>query len=179
MAGTKALYMVIDIPHHQAVLKARGIILRTFPLHVIDWIGDPIPQSSSFHLTTKDPMVSPLSLSPPPASDKTTEAKSEDGQSANQPPLKAQTVSDMPLRYELGFDSGIFVIVQPHQLPSFWHNAFQQMASWTGRVAANVSTWKEVFGQPSQPYLVLSMKPIDAQAFYWAVLPSMPWLVFP
>ncbi len=179
MAKTKALYMVIDLPHHQAVLKARGIVLRTFPLHEIDWIGDPIPQSSSFHLTTKDPMISPLSISPPPASDKTAEAKSEEDQSANVPPPKAQTVSDMPLRYELVFDGRMVVIVQPHHLPSFWDNAFQQMANWTGRVTANVSTWKEAFGQPSEPYLVLSMEPIDAQAFYWAVLPPMPWLVFP
>jgi len=179
MAKTKTLYMVIDIPHHQAVLKARGIILRTFPLHEIDWIGNPIPQSSSFHLTTKDPMISPLSISPPPASDKTAEAKSEEDQSANAPPLKAQTVSDMPLRYELVFEDGIVVIVQPHHLPSFWNNAFQQMANWTGRMTANVSIWKEAFGQPSEPYLVLSMEPIDAQAFYWAVLPPMPWLVFP
>jgi len=179
MAKTKALYMVIDIPHHQAVLKARGIVLRTFPLREIDWIGDPIPQSSSFHLTTKDPMVSPLSISPPPASDKTVEAKSEEDQSATLPPPKAQTVSDMPLRYELVFQDGIVVIVQPHHLPSFWGNAFQQLANWTGRVTANVSTWKESFGQPSEPYLVLSMEPIDAQAFYWAVLPPMPWLVFP
>lgn len=77
------------------------------------------------------------------------------------------------------FDNHMVVIVQPHHLSTFWDNTFQQLASWTGRVAAHVSTWKEVFGHPAAPYLVLSMEPADAQAFYWAVVAPMPWLVFP
>ena len=179
IAKTKSLYMIIDIPRKLGILKARGMTLRTFPFHDIAWIGNSIPQPSSFSLATKDPMISPLTLSPPPIPEKTAEATREEDQSSQVSAPKAQTVEDMPLRYELVLDDRMMVIIQTHHLPSFWDNAFQQMANWTGRVTANVSTWKEAFGQPSQPYLVLSMEPKDAQALYWAVLPPMPWLVLP
>ena len=180
MAKTKSLYMVVDLPNNLAVLKARGIALRTFPLQDIKWIGNPIGHPISLHLKAKDPMISPLLISPPPVIHKTVQAEGEEETSSqNPPPAKALTVSDMPFRYELIFDNHIAVIVQPHHLSAFWDNAFQQLASWTGRVAANVSTWKGMFGQPSKPYLVLSMEPADAQAFYWAVVAPMPWLVFP
>ena len=179
IAKTKSLYMIIDISRKLGILKARGMTLRTFPFHDIAWIGNSIPQPSSFSLTTKDPMISPLTLSPPPIPEKTAEATREEDQSAQVAPPKAQTVEDMPLRYELVFADRMMVIVQTHHLPAFWDNAFQQMANWTGRVTANVSTWKEVFGKPAQPYLVLSMEQQDAQALYWAVLPPMSWLVVP
>ena len=183
MAKTKSLYMVIDLPNNLAVLKARGITLRTFPFQTTEWIGNPIDRPFTLRLKTKDPLVSPLLISPPPVSNKTVQVEGEEEMSTqNPPPPKALTVSDMPLRYDLIFDNQdnhIVVIVQPHHLSTFWDNTFQQLASWTGRVAAHVSTWKEWFGQPAVPYLVLSMEPADAQSFYWAVVAPMPWLVFP
>ncbi len=180
MAKTKSLYIIIDLPNKLAVLKARGVTLRTFPLQNIKWIGNPIGHSFSLNLKAKDPLISPLLISPPPVSNKTAQAEGEEESlSHNPPPAKALTVTDMPLRYDLFFDNHIVVIVQAHHLSTFWDNAFQQLASWTGRVAAHVSTWKEIFGQPADPYLVLSMEPADAQAFYWAVVAPMPWLVFP
>ena len=177
IAKTKSLYMVIDIPKNLAVLKARGIAIRTFPLQTIKWIGDPLSQPSRLQLKGKEPMVSPLSITPPPTSDKATIPEGEEEPSNS--PAKALTVSDMPFRYELAFQDHLIVIVQPDHLPSFWGNAWQQMGGWKDRVAAHMSTWKVVFGQPSNPYLVLSMEPADAQAFYWAVVPPMPWLVVP
>ncbi len=177
IAKTKSLYMVIDIPKNLAVLKARGIAIRTFPLQDIAWIGDPLSQPSSLKLKGKEPMVFPLSMTLPPASPKPNMPEVEE-EPSNSPP-KALTVSDMPLRYELAFHDHLIIIIQPDHLHSFWDNAWQQMGGWKDRVAAHMSTWKVAFGQPSNPYLVLSMKPADAQAFYWAVVPPMPWLVVP
>lgn len=179
MAKTKSLYMVVDLPNNLAVLKARGITLRTFRIHAIDWIGSPIQQSFSPHLKAKDPMISPVLISPPPITSKTALVDGDEETSQTPPQSKALTVSDMPLRYKLLFDDQIVVMIQPNHLPTFWDNAFQQFAGWSGRVAAHVSTWKEMFGQRSDPYLVLSMEPADAQAFYWAVVAPMPWLVVP
>ncbi|MDR4494887.1 MAG: hypothetical protein AB7P17_14970 [Nitrospirales bacterium] len=179
LAKTKSLYMVVDLPNNLAVLKARGITLRTFPLQGINWIGSPLGLPLNLHLKGKDPMISPLPISPPPVIDNTAPLDEDKELSNSPPPAKALTVSDMPLRYDLVFDNQIVVIVQPHHLPAFWDNAFQQFASWAGRVAAHVATWKEMFGQSSDLYLVLSMEPADAQAFYWAIVAPMPWLVFP
>ncbi|MDH5563689.1 MAG: hypothetical protein OEY91_08730 [Nitrospirota bacterium] len=177
IAKTKSLYMVIDIPKNLAVLKARGIAIRTFPLQTIKWIGDPLSQPLSLQLKGKEPMVSPLSITPPPTSDKATVPDGEEEPPIS--PAKALTVSDMPFRYELAFQDHLNVIIQPDHLPSFWGNAWQQMGGWKDRVAAHMSTWKAAFGQPSISYLVLSMEPAEAQAFYWAVVPPMPWLVVP
>lgn len=179
MAKTKSLYLVVDLPNNLAVLKARGIALRTFPIQAINWIGNPINRPFSLRLKAKDPMISPLLISPPPVTNKTAPADGDDETSQSPPPAKALTVSDMPLRYDLEFDDQIVVIIQPHHLPTFWDNAFQQFASWSNRVAAHVSTWRQVFGQSADPYLVLSMEPADAQAFYWAIVAPMSWLVFP
>lgn len=179
MAKTKSLYLVVDLPNKRAVLKARGVALRTFPIHAFNWIGSPISRPFSLRLKAKDPMISPLLISPPPVTNITSPADGDEETATSPPPAKALMVSDMPLRYDLEFDDQIMVMIQPHHLPTFWDNAFQQFASWSSRVAAHVWTWKEMFDQSAEPYLVLSMEPADAQAFYWAVVAPMPWLVFP
>ncbi len=179
LAKTQSLYMVIDLPNHLATLKARGVLLRTFPLHHVDWIGDPLLKPASFSLTAKDPMITPVAISPPPAIETPVLDKNEDDLTAQPPPPNAQKVSDMPLRYELIFDGKITIIIQSQSLPSFWNNVFQQMANWSGRFSANMATWKEAFGQPAESFLVISMEPQDAQALYWAVFPPMAWLLFP
>lgn len=178
IAKTKSLYMVIDLVNHLAILKARGVVLRTFGLQKVDWIGDPITQAHTLRLKAKEPMISPLPISPPPIAHKTGASDSEEESTTSATPLKALTVSDMPIRYKLEFDDHLIVIIQPHRLPSFWDNVFQQMGNWTNRVAAHMATWKGKLGQPYKSYLVLSMDPADAQAFYWAVVPPMAWLVF-
>jgi len=179
LAKTKSLYVTLDLPNKLAVLKARGVPLRTFPLQAIDWIGEPIVQPGKAQLKTKDPMVSPMTISPPPPVNKAAHSETEEVSFTGPPPPKALTVSDMPLRYELTFDERFIIIIQPHHLPTFWDNMVQQVGSWTNRIAAHMANWKGAFGQTAEPYLVLSMEPSDAQAFYWAVLPPMAWIVFP
>jgi len=179
IAKTKSLYMVIDLVNKLAILKARGVVLRTWDLQNVDWIGDLITHSHTLRLKAKEPMISPLPISPPPMANKTGASEGDEEFTTNPTPPKALTVSDMPVRYELAFDDHLIVIIQPHRLPSFWDNVFQQMGNWTNRVAAHMATWKGKLGQPHQSYLVLSMDPADAQAFYWAVVPPMAWLVFP
>ena len=93
MAKTKSLYMIVDLPNNHAVLKARGITLRTFPLQAIEWIGSPFGRPLSLHLKVKDPMISPLLISPPPVSNKTAQADGEEEPlSQNPPPATGKVV---------------------------------------------------------------------------------------
>ena len=163
LAKTKSLYVIVDTTKNIVFLKARGIPLRTFPLTKTEWIGDPLAHSTILHLQTKDPSVSPMSISPP--SDSSSESPPED-------PITPLTVNDMPNRYELTFQEHLTILVQPPHLPSFWKNIGHQIAGWGQRVAARISTWGG-----SHQYLVLSLDPAQAQALYWAAIPPMTCLV--
>lgn len=163
LAKTKSLYVIIDANEKIALLKARGVPLRTFPLTNTEWIGDPLAQSTVLHLQTKDPLVSPLPISPPPVS--SSEAPPED-------PLTPLTVNDMPTRYELTFQEHLTILVQPPHLPFFWANMGHQIAGWGERVVARLVTWGS-----SHQYLILSLDPAEAQALYWAAIPPMTCLV--
>lgn len=165
LAKTKSLYVVIDITKNIVLLKARGIPLRTFPLTQVEWIGDPLVRSTVLHLKTKDPSVSPLPITPP--SDASPESPLEG-------PATPLTVNDMPNRYELAFQENLTILVQPHHLPSFWDNMVQQVAAWGQRVAARMATWGS-----SHQYLVISLDPAEAQAWYWATIPPMTCLMIP
>ena len=166
LAKTKSLYVVVDTAKNIVFLKARGIPLRTFPLTQAEWIGDPLIQSTVLHLTTKDPSVSPLPITPPPP-DSSPESSLEE-------PTTPLTVNDMPKRYELAFQEHLTILVQPHHLPSFWENMVQQVGGWGQRVGARMVTWVG-----SHQYLVLSLDPAEAQALYWATIPPMTCLVIP
>ena len=165
LAKTKSLYVVVDTRKKIVFLKARGIPLRTFPLTQAEWIGDPLVQSTILHLKTKDPSVSPLSVTPPSAS--SPEVTVEE-------PTTPLTVNDMPNRYELAFQENLTILVQPYHLPAFWENIVQQVAGWGQRVAARMITWGS-----SHQYLVMSLDPAEAQALYWATIPPMTYLVIP
>jgi len=163
LAKTKSLYLVIDTTKNIMFLKARGIPLRTFPLTQASWIGAPLAHSTIIHLSTKDPSVSSIPITPP--SDPASESPPEE-------PTTPLTVNDMPSRYELAFQENLTILVQPHHLPSFWENMVHQVAGWGQRVAARIGTWGG-----SHQYLVLSLDPTEAQALYWATIPPMNCLV--
>ncbi|MDH4359711.1 MAG: hypothetical protein OEW33_03120 [Nitrospirota bacterium] len=163
LAKTKSLYLVVDTTKNIVFLKARGIPLRTFPLTQSAWIGAPLAHSTIVQLNTKDPLISPIPITPP--SDSSSESPPEE-------PAKPLTVNDMPNHYELAFQENLTILVQPHHLPSFWENMVHQIAGWGQRVAARIGTWSG-----SRQYLVLSLDPTEAQALYWATIPPMTGLV--
>lgn len=165
LAKTTSLYVVVDTTKNLVFLKARGIPLRTFPLTQATWIGTPLTHSTVIHLSTKDPSVSPIPITPP-----------SNSSSASPPeePTKPLTVNDMPNRYTLAFQENLTILVQPHHLPSFWENMVHQIAGWGQRVVARIGTWGS-----SHRYLVISLDPVEAQALYWAAIPPMTCLVIP
>lgn len=165
LAKTKSLYVVVDTTQNIAFLKARGIPLQTFPLTQTTWIGDPVIQSTVFHLNMKDPSVSPIPITPAP--DSSLGTPPED-------PTPLLTVNDMPIRYELAFQENLTILVQPNHLPSFWGNMVQQVAAWGQRVGARFGTWNG-----SHQYLVISLDSAEAQTLYWSTIPPMTWLVIP
>ena len=165
LAKTKSLYVVVDTTKNLVLLKARGIPLRTFSLTQATWIGDPLVHSTVLHLNTKDPSVSPLPITP--VSDSSSGSPPED-------PTQPLTVNDMPTRYELAFQEHLTILVQPHDLPSFWENMVQQVAAWGQRVGARIGTWNS-----SQQYLVITLHSEEAQSLYWSTIPPMIWLVIP
>ncbi len=163
LANAQSLYIVVDTIQNIVLLKARGIPLRTFKLKETGWIGDVFTQPTIIHLTSKNPLISPLPIIPPQA----PSSSSLNDQSAV--PL---TVTDMPYRYDLTFQENLTILVQPSRLQGFWANVVHQIAGWSQRVAANMGTRAK-----SHHYLVMIIDPAEAQALYWATIPPMNCLI--
>lgn len=169
VARAPGLYAVVDGPARQIELKARGLVLRRFPLKGLALVGPAPPPGGPWVLVAKQPLIEPTPRIPPlPGAPPSPDKPAEDA------PL---AVAAMPARYRLVFEGGLSILVHPGGATSRW----QRVLDGLGAAADRVRTWMTVMagrlaGGPRWA-LLAELSAEEARALYWTVRPPLPVLL--
>lgn len=169
LAEASRLYMIVDAANRRLVLKAKGTVVREFPVRSMDWVGGSRKRGEPYSLLEKTPSIEPAPRMPPNPGADTDSRVTEDSNPLN--------VSAMPARYELVFTGGFSLLVHPGGADLLWHRALDRLGGLSHQVRARVFTWGgRLWGSPRK-FLLLEMSPEESQALYWALRPSMKVLI--
>lgn len=170
LAKEKALYVVMNLSQGMLELKARGILLKSFPFLISSWVGEPFTNVKVATLTRKIPLIEPEPTIPSIAKD--------DG-SVSQAEAHPLVVTDMPHRYTVVWGEEFSLVIQSEKIDSAWDHVFEPTAKWVKRLTMRVSGWGVgIFGSSSRD-LMLDLPPAKAQALYWALVSPMKMLIVP
>jgi hypothetical protein len=169
LAEASRLYVIADAANRRLVLKAKGTVVREFPVRSLDWVGESRERGTAYSLIEKKPAIEPAPRMPPNPGTNTDSRVAGDSNPLN--------VSAMPARYELVFTSGFSLLVHPGGADLLWRRALDRMGGLSHRVRARAFTWGGRLWGPPRKFLLLEMSPEESQAFYWALRPSMKVLI--
>lgn len=169
LAGAPTLYAVVDGPSRQIELKAKGIVLRRFPLRDVSLIGRRRADAGPSVLARKVPLIEPPPRTPPRPGDATDREKM-----AEPEPL---TVAAMPARYRLVFKDGLSMMVHPGGGGARWERLLDSLGALSDRLRAWVTVLAGQFVGAPRHVLIVELSTEEARAFYWAVRPPLPVLL--
>jgi hypothetical protein len=169
LAEATRLYVIVEVANRHALLKAKGVPVRSFSVLSASFVGGPWDTSMASTVLEKRPSIEPTPTRPPPPGAETAKRVT-----ALPKPLASTA---MPVRYELRFTDGLSVLVHQGGADSLWGQISGHFGSAIHWAKARVLTgWGRLWGAPRR-FLLLEMPPEEAQAFYWAVRPLMPVVV--
>lgn len=165
LARAPGFYFVLDVPGKTLDLRARGMVLRSWPLRSMRFWGHPAFQGT-VELRRKSTLRVPerIVVRPPGEGEPATSA-SESGSDGFE--VEALELKDMPESFGLEFDNGFHVAVRSAQ------------GARRGPLGMAVNAWKWHVVLPVRSFLGLGKKGSkawlelvfedkrDAQAIYW------------
>ncbi len=169
LAGRPSLYAVVDGPSRRIELRARGVVLRRFPLRELSSIGHARAPTGPWVLVAKLPLMEPAPTMPRPPGD-TTSAQN----GAEDSPM---TVATMPARYRLVFQGDLWILVHPGGAETRWQRFWDGLGAVTDRITAwaRVLTGRVVGARRLVLFVELTGE--EGRALYWAVRPPLPVLL--
>lgn len=169
LAEAPRLYVIVEVATRTALLKAKGISVRSFPILRVSLVGGPWNTSVASTGLEKRPNIEPTPTRPLPPGAETAK------RATDVPKPLASTA--MPTYYELRFADGLSVLVHQGGPDSLWRQVRGRLGGVVHMVKARIlSVWGRLWGTPRR-FLLLEMPPEEAQAFYWAVRPLLPVVV--
>jgi hypothetical protein len=128
VARRPSLYAVVDGPSRRIDLKARGVVLRRFPLGELSSIGHATAPTGPWILVETLPLIEPAPRMPGRPRDSTS---AENG--ADDRPL---TVAAMPARYRLVFQGDLWILVHRGGAETRWQRFLDGLGALTDRIRA-------------------------------------------
>ena len=126
LARTPILYGIVDGPLRRIELKARGVVLRRFPLRAVSSIGRARAPTGPWVLVAKLPLIEPVPRMPRPPGEATENADDD----------RPLTVATMPMRYRLAFEGGLSILVHPGGAAPRWQRLLDGLGAVTDRIGA-------------------------------------------
>lgn len=174
LAQKSRFYAVIDLTQPAIVLKARGVVFKTWKILSVEALGSGIPRKV-LTVAKRSAMAPPERIILKPESDEEAAAKLAATPApppgtppAGPPPLDALEVTDMPTQYDIQFSDNVVVDVsQPITdrwekfkvtAKEVWEKALLPLRRLTGKVPVKKGI-----------ELRILMSGPDAQATYWAL----------
>jgi hypothetical protein len=169
LAEAPRLYVIVEVAARHALLKAKGVPVRSFSVLNASFVGGPWDTIVASTVLEKRPSIEPTPTRPPPPGAETAK------RATDVPKPLARTA--MPTHYELRFADGLSVLVHQGGADSLWGQISGRFGSVIHWAKAGVLTaWGRLWGAPRRS-LLLEMASEEAQAFYWAVRPLMPVVI--
>jgi hypothetical protein len=169
LARRPSLYAVVDGPSGRIELRARGVVLRRFPLRDVSSIGRGPAPTGPWVLVAKLPLIDPIPRVPPlPGDPASPESRVDD---------KPLTVAAMPARYRLVFQGGLWIVVHPGGAGARWQRLLDRLGAMTDRIGAWAGVLAGRFVGARRRVLLVELTAEEARALYWAVRPPLPVLL--
>jgi hypothetical protein len=169
LARRPSLYAVLDGPSRRIELRARGVVLRRFPLRELSSIGRARAATGPWVLVAKLPLIEPAPRMPRPPGDPTSTENGAEG--------SPMTVAAMPARYRLVFQGDLWILVRPGGAETRWQRFLDGLGALTDRIRA----WARVLAGrvvgARRRVLLAELTAEEARALYWAVRPPLPVLL--
>lgn len=149
-------YFIFDLEEKSVQLKIRGVPMRSFSVEkALAW-GGPVPPRPM-------PLVRKTALEPPVRPQIVPgEAEKKEGFELN-----ALELEDMPTRYTLDLDDGVFISVR--EKPSgFWGHLAWGLERVCLSLARPLRTISAARRKKVYTSVILIMEPREAKALYWA-----------
>jgi len=169
LARRPSLYAVVDGPARRIELRARGVVLRRFPIRDVSSIGRAPPPTGPWVLVAKLPLIEPVPRRPRPPGDPIAPQ--------NGPDDRPLTVAAMPARYRLVFQGELRIIVHPGGAGARWQQLLDGAGALTDRIRAWAGVLTGRFVGARRRVLLVEMTAEEAKALYWAVRPPLPVLL--
>lgn len=166
-----SVYVVVEMPARLIRIKARGVVLRDFPLAELTWLGPPLDKPFLSVMTEKTPRREPLEIRPA-----TSPIGGEPARADSEGRLD---VSQMPRRYRLDLSDGVSLSVQSHRTHSILSTAYDEAAGVVRLWASRIAGWIGRSAGTPRRHLWIELRADDAQALYWALTPRTPILMVP
>lgn len=158
LARTPTIYVLFDLVQKKIQIKAKGILLREFPVEKFNLSGAPLlPRPLT--LQNKGALLKPRRVRIKPK--KNAEETLRD--------IPAFEVKDMPVRYRFDFDDGtrLYVRPKPEGGISALLNVMANLKSYGWTVPAG--TIRKVLQQKTYTELSIYLSPEDARSLYWGM----------
>jgi hypothetical protein len=158
LAKTRNIYILFDLVKKKVQIKAKGLLLREFPVEKFKFAGTPI-QPKPIILQNKAALLKPKRVRIKPK--KKVEGTLSD--------IPAFEVKDMPVRYRFDFDDGIHVYVRPK--PEGGISALLVLLSSLKScgITMPVGVLWNALQQKTYAELSLYLSPEDARLLYWGM----------
>ncbi len=176
LARAPGFYFVLDVPGKTLDLRARGMVLKSWPLRSMRFWGHPAFQGA-VELKRKSTLRVPeRAVVRPPGEGEPATASAESVSDGFE--VEALELKDMPESFELEFDNGFHVAVRSAR------------AARRGLVGMAVNAWRWHIALPIRSYLGLGTDETkawlevvfeerkDAQAIYWHFTEGIRGLIF-
>lgn len=164
-ARTTNIYLVFNLSEKYIQIKSKGVILKNISIKKINYWGS-LPQGELMVLKNKNVFMKPRR-------DKVTPGKNNDTTSSE---LDALEIEDMPSRYTLQFDKGVYISIQTDTLFSTIRTLFPSINDLILRPVLTV--WYRIW---QKPYIVIeiTLNEQDVKALYWSSLEGIQGILYP
>jgi hypothetical protein len=176
LARAPGFYFVLDVPGKTLDLRARGMVLRSWPLRSMRFWGHPAFQGT-VELRRKSALRVPERIVVrPPGEGEPATAGAESGSEGFE--VEALELKDMPGSFGLEFDNGFHVAVR--SAPAARSGPLgMAVNAWKWHVALPIKSLLGLGKQGSRAWLELVFEnKRDAQAIYWHFAEGINGLVF-
>ncbi len=157
LAKTAEIYVFLDLRGNRVLIKAKGVVLREFPLKSFTVWGGPV-QPTSLKLQKKTALIE----------SSRKEIRPREGDEEPNSELQALQLEDMPARFRLSLDEGIRVYVRPASagVVSSILNVMSYLKSYL--VTRPLVTLWNGLRHHSYTEISLYLSETDARSLYWS-----------
>jgi hypothetical protein len=168
LAKTSGLYVFIDLRNKRIELRARGMVLREWPVEFLRFRGHPVPLTALV-LKKKSALF-------PPKREDIKPGRSKDNKDYKPDILE---VEDMPSGYALYIDEGIRMYVRPKSrgfFPALLN--FGRTIKWF-TVPPLVTVWYSLSGKSFTAVDIVLTDSRETRSLYWTFTEGTPCIILP
>lgn len=165
VAQTQNIYFIINLREKTIQIKARGVVLKDIKIKDFNYWGSILP-GELLTLHKKSVFIKPRR-------DKINPGENKDNQTFE---YNALEVEDMPSRYQLRFNRGVNISIQPD---GFFSSIGTFLPSGKTLILRPIITVWHTIWQKTYTVVEITLDEQDTKVLYWSFLEGMQAILYP